>query len=359
MSIRIGLYDFFAYTLPGILYVAILTFWLNTIGILAIDFSVLKDFSLIALFMFVGAGYITGLIFDPIAFRLIRFFIGRNRDATKAAYEKFTERHPWVNLKYEAKDWSILLRAIKSVSMEAATDVEQHNVTFIMLRNIGFAFILCFISSGVYYFVTRNLWDLGLGILFLTMAILAMWRSKIRREWFYIAVFEAFTAHFLLDNKIDQDSKSYEEGSVLTMSQQLEFVEKRIAEDIAFFTNRRNYNRTMAFRFSLFPAILSTIATIAIGIEDKTHLVWLPVVAIIASGIASILGAWQSLFANKTLWMANNSTLANLHKLQWDIDYRKADKKSPMKEEEIKSYYTKLSEIHDEAESALQQAYKT
>jgi hypothetical protein len=142
------------------------------------------------------------------------------------------------------------------------------------------------------------------------------------------------------------------------MSPQLEFIEKRINEDIAFFTNRRNYNRAMAFRFSLLPAILSTIATIAIGIEDKFNLSWLPVIAIIASGIASIVGAWQSLFANKTLWIANNSTLADLYKLQWDIEYRKEDKNSPMEKEEIDVYYGRLSKIHDVAESALQQAYK-
>ena len=109
------------------------------------------------------------------------------------------------------------------------------------------------------------------------------------------------------------------------MSPQLDFIEKRIQEDIAFFTNRRNFNRKMAFRFSLFPAILSTIATFAIGIEDKFDVLLLPVIALVASGIASVLGAWQSLFSNRTLWAANNSTLADLYKLQWDIEYRMAD----------------------------------
>lgn len=142
------------------------------------------------------------------------------------------------------------------------------------------------------------------------------------------------------------------------MSPQLDFIEKRIQEDIAFFTNRRNFNRKMAFRFSLFPAILSTIATIAIGIEDKFDILWLPVIALVASGIASVLGAWQSLFANRTLWAANNSTLADLYKLQWDIEYRMADEVSPLQKDEIDAYYERLSKIHDKAEEALQQTYK-
>ena len=45
MSIRVGLYDFFAYTLPGVFYLSIIGFWLNAIDLLVIDFSALKDFS--------------------------------------------------------------------------------------------------------------------------------------------------------------------------------------------------------------------------------------------------------------------------------------------------------------------------
>lgn len=228
MSIRVGLYDFFAYTLPGIFYIAIITFWLNTIGLLVIDFSVLKDFSLEVLFVFVGAGYITGLIIDPIAYRLMRFFNSRNSDAAKAAYDEFTQQHSWVNLNYEANDWNILLRAVKSVSMEAAVDVEQHNVAFIMLRNISFAFVLCLISSVIYYFVVLpNIWALGLGFLFLIMAILAMRRSKIRRDWFYISIFEAFTAHFLLDNQTDKGKLKIKPNSSSSKPSRKLMVEKK------------------------------------------------------------------------------------------------------------------------------------
>jgi len=93
------------------------------------------------------------------------------------------------------------LRAVKSVSMEAAADVEQHNVVAIMLRNISLAFVLAFISSVIYYFVfLPSIWVLVFGLVFFMLAIVAMQRSRIRRHWFYICVFEAFTAHFLLDS---------------------------------------------------------------------------------------------------------------------------------------------------------------
>ena len=199
MSIRVGLYDFFAYTLPGIFYLALLVFWLNTFGLLAVDISIPNGFSLVVLFVIVAAGYITGLLVDPFAYRWMRLFHIRNRDAAKAAFDEFTQQYSWVDLKYAAKDWGILLRAVKSESLEAAADVEQHNVAFIMLRNVSFVFILSMISSVIYYFaVSSNLWALILGPVFLVLAFVAMRRSRMRRHWFYMAVYEAFTAHFLL-----------------------------------------------------------------------------------------------------------------------------------------------------------------
>lgn len=208
MSIRVGLYDFFAYTLPGISYLIIVGFWLSTVGLFVIDLPTLNGFSLAVLFVIVGAGYITGLLIDPLAYRWVRFFQSRNRDAAKAAFDEFTQQHPWVNLNYDAKDWGILFRAVKSVSLDAAADVEQHNVAAIMLRNISLAFIFSSISALVYYiFVLSNLWVLGLGLVFLMLAIVAMRRSRLRRHWFYVGVFEAFTAHFLLDSKAGNKKK--------------------------------------------------------------------------------------------------------------------------------------------------------
>lgn len=141
------------------------------------------------------------------------------------------------------------------------------------------------------------------------------------------------------------------------MTQQLSYIEQRISEDIAFFEARRNFNRKAAFRFTIVPAALSAFATVAIGIEDKLHLSWLLIPAIIATGISSVLGAWQSLFANRTLWTANNRTLAALYELKWDIEYRKSDGESQINKLEIDDYFNRLKSIHSVAEDALQKAY--
>ena len=101
MSIRVSLYDFFAYTLPGIFYLGIIGFWLNVAGLLVIDFASLKDSWGVVTFAVVGAGYITGILIDYPAYRWMRLFQSRNRDAAKGAFDEFTQRHSWVNLNYE------------------------------------------------------------------------------------------------------------------------------------------------------------------------------------------------------------------------------------------------------------------
>ena len=84
------------------------------------------------------------------------------------------------------------------------------------------------------------------------------------------------------------------------MSAQLEYIEQQIGKDISFFKQRRDFNRQAAFLFTIVPATLSAFATVAIGTAEKLQLQWLPILAMVATAIASIFGAWQALFANRS-----------------------------------------------------------
>jgi hypothetical protein len=143
------------------------------------------------------------------------------------------------------------------------------------------------------------------------------------------------------------------------MSAQLEYIEQQIGEDISFFCQRRDFNRQAAFLFTIVPATLSAFATVAIGTAEKLHLQWLPILAMVATAIASIFGAWQALFANRKLWQANNATLATLYDLRWDIEYRKRDTTSELTKTEIDDYFQRLKTIRNAAEEALKRAYST
>jgi hypothetical protein len=203
MSIRIGLYDFFAYALPGVFYLVIIGFWLDSFGLVTLDLKTLNSLSIVSLLAIVGAGYIAGLLVDPLAYRWFRVFKGKNLHASDSAFHEFQRRHPSLASSFRSSDWGLLLRAVKSKSFEAAMDVEQHNVAAIMLRNISLGLVLISICCLVYFFaVSANIWNIFLSALFFALSIVAMRRSELRRRWFYIAVFEAFSAHYLLEDKL-------------------------------------------------------------------------------------------------------------------------------------------------------------
>jgi hypothetical protein len=61
---------------------------------------------------------------------------------------------------------------------------------------------------------------------------------------------------------------------------------------------------------------LSALATVAIGTFEKLGNRWLPIVAMAATGVASILGAWESLFSNRKLWRVNNAALTGLYEIK-------------------------------------------
>ena len=206
MSIRINFYDFFAYTLPGVFYLLIVGFWLDAFQFVEFDTDILNNVSF-SLLIIVGAGYIIGLLINPIAYGWMRLFRSRNSDATKSAFDEFRKRHPWLDVKFNSTDWVVLLFVIKNNSIEVAMDVEQHNVAGIMLRNISLGFLS--ISIGCFTFfvvISANIWNLVFAAISLVLSSIALKRSSLRRDWFYIGVFEAFLAYYLTEGKLASEN---------------------------------------------------------------------------------------------------------------------------------------------------------
>ncbi len=82
---------------------------------------------------------------------------------------------------------------------------------------------------------------------------------------------------------------------------QLEYVERQVTYEIGLYTQRKYFNRRAAFAFTVVPATLAAVATVSIGASEKLGNRWLPILAMVATGVASILGAWESLFSNRKL----------------------------------------------------------
>ena len=141
----------------------------------------------------------------------------------------------------------------------------------------------------------------------------------------------------------------------MSAQNQLDLLEAKIQEKIRFFHRMSGYNRRKAFFFTIAPATLSAIATVAIGISEKLSVKWTVVVALVASGAATVLGAWEGLFSNRKLWVVDGIALAEFEELQWMIDYRKRKMPAqPLTQNEIDGYNDKYISIVQKTEKAWQ-----
>lgn len=137
---------------------------------------------------------------------------------------------------------------------------------------------------------------------------------------------------------------------------QLGFVKEQLNREIAQYTIRKHFNRKAAFAFTVFPASLAAFATIAIGASEKLGNRWLPILAMVATGLASILGAWESLFSNRKLWRVNNIALTGLYEIRSDLEYREMESGRPITQEETDEYFARLKALRRESENSYHRA---
>jgi hypothetical protein len=200
MSLRIGLYDFFSYTLPGALFIVLAAMGLAAFNVIDIDATILNEFSLAATAVLVGGGYLIGYLLNPLAEKWGNLFIGSHERDRDAAYADFHERHPTIKMPFAVNEWQMLIHAIKAKSVETATDVEQHNVISIMMLNLSLI-----LAGGTVLFVSllsKTLLNLIVAIVMALLTISALHLSQHRRRWFFKGIFEAFAAYYLLEEKI-------------------------------------------------------------------------------------------------------------------------------------------------------------
>src|ERR1035438_4662678 len=126
---------------------------------------------------------------------------------------------------------------------------------------------------------------------------------------------------------------------LMDASPQLEYVKGQVKHQIDQYTGRKYFNRQWAFTFTVVPATLAALATVSIGASEKLGNRWLPILAMVATGIASILSAWESLFVNRKLWRINNVALSKLYELRSEIEYREQATGRSITQEETDGYF--------------------
>jgi hypothetical protein len=195
MSVTISIYDFFAYTIPGALYLFTVLYACAVLGFLEIDWLSL-DLSLVQIIIAAGLAYILGLIFEPIA-KLVYERLYKRMNLRELAFQEFQRRHPSLETRIQSEDWPALLAYIKRESMDVALDIERHNVTNLMLRNVSLGLISLSLVQLIQFALTLGLLHLILAIALAVSSIIAGKESLKFGAWFFFGIFEAIASHSL------------------------------------------------------------------------------------------------------------------------------------------------------------------
>ena len=140
MNITLGVFDLFAYAVPGALYLGLLTYiterlaWIDPLRILQANTTVV----VIAAAML---SFLIGHITSPLGHLLSRVY-GRDKSAEDAARE-FVERVPTAQGRpFLQADRSLLQAAAEVHGMEAAIEISRLRALGLMLRNCAPVFVL-------------------------------------------------------------------------------------------------------------------------------------------------------------------------------------------------------------------------
>lgn len=136
----------------------------------------------------------------------------------------------------------------------------------------------------------------------------------------------------------------------------LSHVSQQVDSQLAFFRSKRNENRSRVLGFGVASVSLSAVATVAIGAKEILGLNWLPIVALVATSLATVVGVWENVFAYRQLWNLNNQALAELGRLRRRIDYRLAGG-TELHSSEVDQFFEDLERVLTEIDGAWIKTY--
>ena len=198
MSISLGIYDFFAYIIPGVLYLFVFNESLRIFGLKFVNITLWvqsgQSSSFLLLIPILIAAYVIGHIIDPLAYNFYHKFIYRLRHKKKI-YEKqlqyLKEGFPKLNIRFDPRDWTILFTLLRERNIEITKVIDKYQADSMMLRNIAFGTLLLTIAYFGKFFLTFSWIDLAISLGVLIISLLAINKSNQFRTWFYSAIFEA------------------------------------------------------------------------------------------------------------------------------------------------------------------------
>lgn len=191
MSVTMGIYDFFAYVVPGLIYLFLLNDFSSRMGWVSFDLmQVNSQISIGTIGVVALAAYIAGNVFDIFA-HWFCFGLLTRKNMSETVLQEFKEQSPELNVAYRPKDYHLLFVLLRARHPTFTQTIDRFEANSILLKNVSFAsllFAVIRLPDVVIRFSTANL---ALFLASLVICWLAFRASKNYHTWFFLDVFQA------------------------------------------------------------------------------------------------------------------------------------------------------------------------
>ena len=187
MSITFGIYDFFSYTIPGVLYILVVNRFLFLLKLPSIDINNLNT-NIGSALLWVIVAYVVGQLMDSFSIKL--YYRINKFHAETTAMKEFREKHKNLAIDFTINDRQTLFSVVRHNNLDLALYIDNFKAISIMLNNISLALLLLAAEQLVEMLVS--------GFAFLTLVILvaslgfsyvAITRSALFNKWHWTAVY--------------------------------------------------------------------------------------------------------------------------------------------------------------------------
>lgn len=188
MSITLGIYDIFSYTIPGSLYLfLLLESWRLITGTnFPLDIGNVGHLVVAG-----GLSFLLGIIISPIS-RIVWYpLFLKKQTMEERVLEKITRRYAEVQLGFRADQWPIIFAHIRREDLELANNIDRSRAFNVMLRNVSLGISL-FIITQIFSFIQDGNILLHTIIVVASLVFLITTTSQGLRfhELFYLNIFE-------------------------------------------------------------------------------------------------------------------------------------------------------------------------
>src|SRR5262245_13164097 len=120
MPFRVGVYEFFARTIPGAFYIFTLLYLCNISSLVKINWQTLNNISAHWALSFAVFAFVVGSLMDPFSIYWHQLFKPSN--IRYLVLEEFKALHRDWEIKIQAKDWPILLAHLRRDRLEVVNE---------------------------------------------------------------------------------------------------------------------------------------------------------------------------------------------------------------------------------------------